>query len=119
MKGTARKSPGKTDTLAGGTEQWLFRLYLEGETLETTAALANLKKICTKHLKGSYRIEVIDLQVEPERAKNDQILAVPTLVRKLPEPEKRIIGDLSDTRRLLACLDVRPEPDRASSWRDE
>jgi len=118
MKGPARKSPGKTNTPTG-TEQWLFRLYVEGETLETTAALANMKKICTKHLRGRYRIEVIDLLVQPELAKNDQILAAPTLVRKLPEPEKRIIGDLSDTKRLLVCLDLRPEPDPASLWRDE
>jgi circadian clock protein KaiB len=116
MKGLARKSRGKTNTPETGPEQWLFRLYVEGETRDSLTALANLKKICTNHLGGRFRIEVIDLLVQPELAKDDQILAAPTLVRKLPEPEKRVIGDLTDTRRLLVWL---LGHDPTSLWRDE
>jgi len=93
-------------------------LYVEAETPESLAALANLKKIFAKHLAGRCRIQVIDLSVQPELAENDQVLAAPTLVRKLPEPQKRIIGDLSDTKRLLEWLDI-PVPDPSNLWEDE
>ena len=119
MKGSAQKSSEKAKTPEAGMEKWLFRLYVEGETSGSLAALANMEKICTKHLRGRYRIEVIDLLVQPELAKNDQVLAAPTLVRKFPEPEKRIIGDLSDTKRLLKWLEVPPMPAPANVWRDE
>lgn len=89
-------------------EQWILRLYVAGQTPRCIAAFANLKKICEEHLAGKYRIEVIDLLVNPQLARGDQILALPTLVRKLPEPVKKIIGDLSDTERVLVGLDVKP-----------
>ena len=86
----------------------MLRLYVAGQTPKAITAYANLKKICEEHLQGSYQIEVIDLLVNPTLAKDDQILALPTLVRKLPEPIKKIIGDLSNTERVLVGLDVRP-----------
>jgi circadian clock protein KaiB len=87
---------------------WELRLYVAGETPKSLAAFANLKKICEEHLAGKYRIEIIDLLENPKLAKGDQILAIPTLVRKLPEPVKKIIGDLSNTERVLIGLDLRP-----------
>ncbi len=85
-----------------------LRLYVAGQTPRSLEAFANLKKICEEHLKGSYSIEVIDLLVNPKLARGDQILAIPTLVRKLPEPIRKIIGTLSDTERVLIGLDLRP-----------
>jgi circadian clock protein KaiB len=89
-------------------ELWELRLYVAGQTPKSLAAFANLKKICEEHLKGCYRIEIIDLLKNPTLAKGDQILAIPTLVRKLPEPVRKIIGDLSNTERVLVGLDLRP-----------
>ena len=86
-----------------------LRLYVAGQTPKSITALANLKHICEQHLAGRYRIEVIDLLENPQLAAGDQILAVPTLVRRLPEPLKRIIGNLSDMERVLVGLDLRPE----------
>jgi circadian clock protein KaiB len=86
-----------------------LRLYVAGQTSKSLAAFANLKKICEEHLNGQYHIEVIDLLKQPQLASGDQILAIPTLVRKLPAPIKKIIGDLSDTERVLVGLDVREE----------
>jgi circadian clock protein KaiB len=94
--------------LAAVAAQWELRLYIAGQTQKSVAAFANLKRICEEHLKGKYRIEVIDLLKNPQLARGDQILAVPTLVRKLPEPMKKIIGDLSNEERVLVGLDVRP-----------
>jgi len=88
--------------------KWMLRLYVAGQTPKAITAYVNLKKICEEHLQGSYQIEVIDLLVNPTLAKDDQILALPTLVRKLPEPIKKIIGDLSNTERVLVGLDIRP-----------
>jgi circadian clock protein KaiB len=85
-----------------------LRLYVAGQTPKSITALANLKKICEEHLVGRYQIEVIDLLEHPQLAAGDQILAVPTLVRRLPEPLKRIIGNLSDMERVLVGLDLRP-----------
>lgn len=85
---------------------WDLRLYVAGQTPRSIAALANLRKICDQHLAGKYRIEVIDLMVNPQLARHDQILAIPTLVRKLPVPVRKIIGDLSRTERVLAGLDL-------------
>jgi circadian clock protein KaiB len=87
---------------------WELRLYVAGQTPKSLAALANLKRICEEHLCGQYRIEVIDLMQNPQLAREDQILAIPTLVRKLPEPLRKIIGDLSNKERVLLGLDVRP-----------
>jgi len=86
---------------------WQLRLYVAGQTPKSLAAFSNLKKICEYHLRGRYRIEVIDLAERPQLSKGDQILAIPTLVRKLPEPVRKIIGDLSDTERVLVGLDLR------------
>jgi circadian clock protein KaiB len=85
-----------------------LRLYVAGQTPKSITALANLKKICEEYLVGRYRIEVIDLLEHPQLAAGDQILAVPTLVRRLPEPLKKIIGNLSDMERVLVGLDLRP-----------
>jgi circadian clock protein KaiB len=86
---------------------WNLRLYVAGQTPKSITAFANLKKICDEHLAGKYRIEVIDLLKNPQLAKGDQIIAIPTLVRKLPEPLKKIIGDLANTERVLVGLDIR------------
>lgn len=86
-----------------------LRLYVAGQTPKSLAAFANLKKICEEHLAGQYHIEVIDLLKKPQLASGDQILAIPTLVRKLPSPIKKIIGDLSNTERVLVGLDIREE----------
>ena len=87
--------------------RWYLRLYVAGETPRATAALANLKKLCEEHLSGRYEIEVVDLLKNPRLAAGDQILAVPTLVRRLPPPMKKIIGDLSNEERVLVGLDLR------------
>lgn len=88
---------------------WELRLYVAGQTPRSLAAFANLKKICEEHLPGEYEVEVIDLLRQPQLAAGDQILAIPTLVRKLPEPIKKIIGDLSNTERVLVGLDIREQ----------
>ncbi len=85
-----------------------LRLYVAGQTAKSLAACANLKRICETHLAGQYRIEIIDLSKNPKLAAGDQILALPTLVRRLPKPVKKIIGDLSNEERVLVGLDVRP-----------
>jgi len=89
-------------------ELWELRLYIAGHTSRSQAALENLERICEERLKGKYKIEVIDLLKNPQLARGDQILAVPTLVRKLPTPIKKIIGDLSNAERVLVGLDLRP-----------
>lgn len=90
------------------SEVWNLRLYVAGQTPNSMAAFANLKEICEVHLAGKYRLEVIDLLKRPQLAAGDQILAVPTLVRKLPVPVRKIIGNLSDTERVLVGLDIVP-----------
>jgi circadian clock protein KaiB len=87
---------------------WELRLYIAGQTPNSIAAIANLKKICEDQLKGKYRIEVIDLLKKPQLAKGDQIVAIPTLVRRLPPPVKKIVGNLSKTERALVGLDIQP-----------
>jgi circadian clock protein KaiB len=89
-------------------DSWDLRLYVAGPTPRAVRALENLKRICEEHMAGQYRIEVIDLLRTPQLAKGDQIVAVPTLVRKLPEPVRKIIGDLSNTEKVLVGLDLRP-----------
>jgi circadian clock protein KaiB len=93
---------------------WELRLYIAGHTERTAAALQNLRQICDEHLKHKYRLEVVDLTVNPTLARGDQILAVPTLVRRLPPPMKRIIGDLSNTERVLVGLNLRPFRERSN-----
>lgn len=87
--------------------EWDLRLYVAGQTPKCAAAFANLKILCEEHLQGRYRIEVVDLLQNPQLARGDQIIAIPTLVRKLPTPIKKIIGDLSNTERVLVGLDLR------------
>ncbi len=87
---------------------WHLKLYIAGQTPRSMAALANLKKLSEEHLAGRYKIEVIDLLENPQLAKGDQILAVPTLVKDVPPPLRKIIGDLSNTERVLVGLDLRP-----------
>lgn len=88
-----------------------LRLYVAGQTPKSVTAIANLKQICEQHLAGRYTIEVIDLLLNPQLAAGDQILALPTLIRRLPPPIKRVIGNLSDTERVLLGLDIRPSVD--------
>jgi len=103
------KKPVANSKKSKGTEDiWNLRLYVAGQTTKSIAAFANLKKICEENLAGRYKIEVIDLLEDPQLAKGDQILAIPTLVRKLPQPVRKIIGDLSNTERVLVGLDLRP-----------
>ncbi len=104
------KSTAKADETAKANASkafWELRLYVAGQTSKSLTAFANLKKLCKEHLEGKYRLEVIDLLKDPQLARGDQILAIPTLVRKLPEPIKKIIGDLSNTERVLVGLDLR------------
>jgi len=108
------KAKPKTDsakaTRAKPADLWKLRLYVAGQTPKSLAAFANLKRLCDDHLKGRYTIEVIDLVETPRLAKDDQILAIPTLVRKLPLPVRKLIGDLSNTERVLVGLDLIPVP---------
>ena len=108
MKAASAEKRKKAKT-ASTKEIWNLRLYVAGQTPKSITAFANLKKICEEHLAGKYRIEVIDLLKNPQLAKGDQIIAIPTLVRKLPEPLKKIIGDLANTERVLVGLDIRPD----------
>ena len=98
----------RSDAESSPPESWELRLYVAGATPRATKALENLKKICEEYLAGKYSIEVIDLLTNPKLARGDQILALPTLVRKLPVPVRKIIGDLSDTERVLVGMDLRP-----------
>jgi len=95
---------------AEAAEHWDLRLYVAGQTPKSVAALTNLQRFCEEHLAGKYRIEVVDLVANPQLARTDQILAIPTLVRRLPEPMRKIIGDLSNSERVLVGLDLRPRP---------
>jgi circadian clock protein KaiB len=103
-KSTARKKR--------AADEWILRLYVAGQSERSAAALRNLETICEGHLAGRYRIEVIDLVKQPQLARGDQIVAVPTLVRHLPPPMKKIIGDLSNEERVLIGLDLRPRRGR-------
>ena len=107
---TVKARPPKVQATGGITNATLeLRLYVAGQTPKSLIALKNLKRICEEHLQGRYRLHVIDLVKTPQLAQDDQILAIPTLVRNLPQPIRKIIGDLSDTQRVLVGLDVRPE----------
>jgi len=88
--------------------KYQLMLYVAGQTTKSVTALSNLKKYCEEHLKGQYVIEMIDLLVQPQLAEGDQIFAIPTLVRKVPEPIRKIIGDLSNEEKVLVGLDIRP-----------
>jgi circadian clock protein KaiB len=99
-------------------EFWELRLYVAGQSPKCLQAFGNLKQICEEHLEGCYRIEVVDLLENPQLARGDQILAVPTLVRKLPEPIRKIIGTLADTERVLVGLDLKSRKGPAEKGRD-
>jgi circadian clock protein KaiB len=102
------KTRGSRDkSVKSGSGKWDLRLYIAGQTPKAVTAFSNLKIICEEQLKGNYRITVIDLLKNPQLARNDQILAVPTLVRKLPQPIRNVIGDLSDKERVLVGLDLK------------
>lgn len=102
------KTAVKPEHEAESHDFWDLRLYVAGETTNCLVAFENLKRICETHLEGKYRIQVIDLLKNPQLSRGDQILAIPTLVRKLPEPVRKIIGDLSSTEQVLVGLDLRP-----------
>ena len=97
-----------TSATDGNSARWNLRLYVAGQTPRSLTAFKNLQEICEEYLKGKYHIEVIDLMENPTLARGDQILAIPTLVRKLPQPIRKIIGDLSNTERVLVGLDIQP-----------
>ena len=107
-KGNSDKRIKKGKTVKTANDKWVLRLYVAGQTPKALTAFANLKKICEEQLKGKYTIEVIDLLINPQLGNEDQILALPTLVRKLPVPVRKIIGDLSNTERVLVGLDLVP-----------
>lgn len=98
----------RATTATPDPERWELRLYVAGKTVKSVAALENLRRLCAEHLDGKYTIDVVDLLVHPQLAKGDQILAIPTLVRKLPEPIRKVIGDLSNVERTLVGLQLRP-----------
>jgi circadian clock protein KaiB len=105
---TEESGPEQTAEALAEDKQWILRLYVAGQTAKSITAFTNLKRICEEHLAGQYRIEIIDLIKNPQLAAGDQIVAIPTLVRQLPEPMRKIIGDLSNTERVLVGLDLRP-----------
>ena len=107
-----------SEVAATGTtdaEMWELRLYVAGKTTKSVAAFENLSRLCEKHLAGKYKIEVVDLVVHPQLAKGDQIVAIPTLVRRLPQPIRKVIGDLSDVERTLVGLQLRPARTQAGT----
>lgn len=108
--GASTPAPRSRLRLAKSTERWDLRLYIAGQTPRSLAAFANLKQLCESHLAGKYHIEVIDLVKTPQLARGDQIIAIPTLVRRLPRPLSKIIGDLSNTERVLVGLQLRARP---------
>lgn len=112
--GVARIATTKNPSKLTLSKTWELRLYVAGQTSKSITAFANLKKICEEHIPGKYHIEVVDLLKNPTLAKGDQILAIPTLVRKLPEPIRKILGDLSDTERVLVGLDLRQMGEQAA-----
>lgn len=102
----ASKAPTRRSRASAPAPRWNLRLYVAGQTPRSLAAFANLKRICEERLAGQYRIEVIDLARRPELAHTDQIVALPTLIRKLPEPVKRVIGDLSNLDRVMVAIEI-------------
>ena len=114
MPTVPKQKRAQTTARANGPRQapkgdfWALRLYVAGQTPKCITAFANLKKLCEEHLQGRYDIEIVDLLKQPQLARGEQIVAVPTLVRKLPPPMRKIIGDLSNTERVLVGLDLRP-----------
>jgi circadian clock protein KaiB len=116
-KANFRPSPQADLTAKPKVMEWELRLYVAGNTPNSTAAFSNLSQICETHMGGRYRIEIIDLLRSPQLASGDQIIAIPTLVRRLPTPIKKIIGDLSNTERVLVGLDLKPARSASASSR--
>ena len=106
---SARKTA-RVSATSQDAEVWELRLYTAGQSPRSLAAVKNLRKLCDEHLPGRYKIEVVDLVANPRLARDDQIVAIPTLVRKLPDPMRKIIGDLSDVERTLVGLQLKPRP---------
>jgi len=102
------KKTSKANSIQNEPDSWVLRLYIAGHTQKSITAFENLKKICEERLKNKYKIEIVDLLVNPQLGREHQILALPTLVRKLPVPVRKIIGDLSNTERVLIGLDLKP-----------
>jgi len=98
-----------TKNAGKAVKEWQLRIYVAGETDKSRKAIENLKKVCEEHLKGKYEIEVVDLVKSPQLAAEDQIFAVPTIIRKLPEPLKKLIGDMSVSEKVLVGLDIKPK----------
>ena len=107
-KPSPKKAEKKHPQNESDNEKWELRLYVAGQTPKSIRAFANLKKFCEEHVAGKYSIEIIDLLKNPKLARGDQIVAIPTLVRKVPQPIRKIIGDLSNTERVIVGLDIRP-----------
>jgi len=106
----SEKNPGN-DEPSDNPANWVLRLYIAGQTPKSLAAISNLHRICEEHLANQYQIEVVDLLEKPQLAEGDQIIAIPTLVRALPEPVRRIIGDLSNAEKTLVGLQLKPKAD--------
>jgi circadian clock protein KaiB len=107
-KSATKTSKKKKKAAAADEESWNLRLYVVGQSAKSVAAIANLKKFCADHLDDRYTIEIIDVAADPKIARRDEIVAIPTLVRKLPVPVRKIIGDLSNTDRVLVSFDLHP-----------
>lgn len=103
-----KSSKQKQNGSGNNSESWILRLYIAGQTPKSLAALSNLKELCEDEFKGKYKIEIVDLARSPEKAREDQIIAIPTLVRQIPEPIRKIIGDLSNRQRVLVTLTQQP-----------
>lgn len=117
MKEAAPKTRKKSES-KDPEDFWILKLYVAGQSPNSLAAFANLKKICEQHLAGKYRIRIVDLLKNPKLAKGDQILAIPTVVRQLPPPVKKLIGDLANTERVLVGLDIQPATGKKLSKAD-
>ena len=110
-----KKKNGTKKKRVYNTTEWILRLYVAGQTPKSLSAFSNLKRICEEHLANRYVIEVVDLLKQPQLAQDDQIVALPTLIRRLPEPIKRIIGDLSDLDRVMVGMDLKPATGNTTS----
>jgi circadian clock protein KaiB len=106
VSAATRKSAAKKKTPQPAGEFWTMRLYIAGQSARSTAAIVNLRRICDQHIPGRYEVQIIDLLRNPELAKDDQIVAIPTLIKKMPVPVRRIIGDLSATERVVVSLEL-------------
>ena len=113
MSGVNRRADEPAPDMEPESDRYHLRLYVAGQTVKSLAATANLKRFCEEHLAGRYEVEVVDLTENPMLAAGDQILAIPTLIRRLPAPLKRIIGDLFNTEKVLVGLDIKPQGPRA------